>query len=404
MKYILINIIIICNTVISYSNLSSISSFGSNPGNLNAYFYSPSNITSTAPLVVVCHGCNQNAQEMSNRTEWNKLADAYGFKVLYPEQKSLNNINKCFNWFNSFDNERGVGELASIKQMIDYMKTNQNIDDNRIYITGMSAGAAIAVSFAASYPDVINRVAPIAGVPYKSASSSMNAFYAMNPGFSKTPTEWGDKIRNANVNYNGNYPKMVILHGTNDAVVAFGNSQELTKQWCNVNGTDYYADITNNNYLNNNVVTQKVYLMSNNTDTAVLRYDFQNIGHIIPIDEGNGEDQGGTTGNYTQDINFYSSYWIAKFFNLVPSTVISTKKNNKSGEFKITRISTNYLHINIPYKYKETENLKYEIYNIDGKIINKGNVKEIINVHNKINFGIIAIKQKEKIIFSKKIY
>ena len=94
-----------------YATLTPISNFGTNPGNLNGYYYIPTNLSATSPLVIVCHGCDQDAQEIADRTEWNKLADTYGFKLLYPEQKAINNGSKCFNWFNSFDNERKQSNL-----------------------------------------------------------------------------------------------------------------------------------------------------------------------------------------------------------------------------------------------------------------------------------------------------
>lgn len=383
-----------------YATLTPITNFGTNPGNLNGYYYIPTNLTAASPLVIVCHGCDQDAQEIADRTEWNKLADAYGFKLLYPEQKVFNNGTKCFNWFNSFDNERDQGELASINQMVDYMVANHNIDGNRIYITGMSAGAAITVAFSASYPDVINRAAALAGGPYKSAASSVDALYAMNPGYDRTSTQWGDRIRNENPNYTGDYPKMAIFHGTTDAVVAYANAEELAEQWCNVNGTDINVDITNTNFQSNNIVTQQVYQMPNGSDTAVLRYNFQNIGHVIPIDEGTGTMQGGTPGSYTQDINFFSTYWVADFFNLIPSVSNQVETINELS-FKIYNVAQNSLQIITNSK----EELSYEIFDFSGRIVQSGviNNNSIITLNKHINIGILALKKENEVIYSKKI-
>ncbi len=397
------NLILTLTSLVSfsiYATLTPITNFGTNPGFLNAYSYIPTNLTGTSPLVIVCHGCDQDAQEISDRTEWNKLADAYGFKILYPEQNILNNGSKCFNWFNSFDNERGQGEMASINQMIDYMVANHDIDGNRIYITGLSAGAGITVAFAASYPDVINRAAALAGGPYKSASSSLDALYAMNPGYDRTSTQWGDKIRDEHPNYTGDFPKMAIFHGTSDAVVAYANAEELTEQWCNVNGADVNPDITNSNFQNNNIVTQKVYLMPNNSDTAVLRYDFQNIGHVIPIDEGTGPMQGGTPGSYTQDVNFYSTYWVADFFNLIPS-VSNQVEEIEDLSFKVYNID----QYSFGVSNNSSKDLTYEIYDFNGRLIQNGTLsnQSIITLKNHINIGILALKQENKVIYSKKI-
>lgn len=383
-----------------YATLTPITNFGTNPGNLNGYYYIPTNLTTTSPLVIVCHGCDQDAQEISDRTDWNKLADTYGFKILYPEQSIFNNGSKCFNWFNSFDNERDQGELASINQMIDYMVANHNINGNRIYITGMSAGAAITVAFSASYPDVINRAAALAGGPYKSAASALDAAYAMNPGYDRTSTQWGDKIRDENQNYNGVYPKMAIFHGTTDAIVAYANADELTEQWCNINGADISADISNSNFQSNNLVTQTVYQMPNNSDTAVLRYDFLNVGHVIPIDEGTGTMQGGSPGSYTQDINFFSTYWVADFFNLIPS-VSNQIEQLDDLSFKVYNLNKETLKI----ESNSTESITYELFDFNGRIIQKGqlNNETTITLNNPISIAILALKKDNKVIYSKKV-
>jgi len=325
----------------------------------------------------------------------------HGFKILYPEQSIFNNGSKCFNWFNSYDNERGQGELASINQMVDYMVTNHNINGSRIYITGMSAGAAMTVNFSAAYPDVINRAASLAGAPYKAATSSLDALYAMNPGYDKSSTQWGDKIRNENPNFNGNYPRMAIFHGTTDAVVAYSNANELTEQWCNVNGADINADIHNASFQNNNIVDQKVYLMPNGTDTAVIRYDFSNIGHVIPIDEGTGTMQGGSPGDYTQDINFNSTYWVADFFNLIPSVSTGLIEKVNTNSIIISNIRQQTFNIFI----SQIENTTFEIYDFNGRLIKQGTLdySNQISIDTPIHLGIISIKENGKVIYSKKI-
>lgn len=394
-------ILLLTNSILA--NLIALPNFGSNPGNLNGYYYIPTNLTVASPLVIVCHGCDQNAQEIADRTEWNKLADTYGFKILYPEQKTINNISKCFNWFNATDNERGKGELESLNQMIDYMVANHTINGSRIYITGMSAGAGMTVNFAAAYPDIINRAAALAGLPYKAAASAFDASIAMKPGYTNTATVWGDKIRNNsnNPNYSGTYPKMAIFHGTTDAVVAYQNAGELTKQWCNINGADINPDYHNALFQNNNIVDQKVYLMPNQVDTAVIRYDFSNMGHVIPIDEGTGPMQGGSPGSYTQDVNFYSTYWVADFFQLIPAITTTVSELKQGHLISISNVS----RLSFDLKINKIEQTTYEVYDFNGKLIKSGTLdyENNIRLNTPLHLGIIAIKEKGNLIYSKKI-
>jgi poly(3-hydroxybutyrate) depolymerase len=101
------------------TELTEVTAFGSNPGNLKMYMYAPANVPDNAPLVVVLHGCTQNANEYAERTQWNRLAERFGFIVIYPEQQVVNNVLFCFNWFFPADASRDKGESLSIKQMID---------------------------------------------------------------------------------------------------------------------------------------------------------------------------------------------------------------------------------------------------------------------------------------------
>ena len=166
-------------TFLSYAQLTPISSFGSNPGNLNMYVHIPNNMPSNAPLVLVLHGCTQSASSYASESDWNSLADEYGFYVIYAEQKSANNSSQCFNWFESGDITRGYGEAASLKNMTDYMKNNYSIDNSQVFVTGFSAGGGMTTVMLAAYPDVFSGGAVMSGLPYKVATSSNDAFMAM---------------------------------------------------------------------------------------------------------------------------------------------------------------------------------------------------------------------------------
>ena len=74
--------------------------------------------------------------------------------MLFPEQNRANNANLCFNWFVPEDTRRHSGEALSIRQMIETMVIAQGIDRSRIFVTGLSAGGAMASVMLATYPDV----------------------------------------------------------------------------------------------------------------------------------------------------------------------------------------------------------------------------------------------------------
>ena len=190
--------------------LVQVTGFGTNPGNLKMWKYAPANVPANAPLVVALHGCTQTADAYTN-TGWNALADQLKFHVLYPEQLSANNQNACFNWFEPGDIARGQGEALSIKQMVDKMKADYSIDGGRVFVTGLSAGAAMTHVMAAAYPDVFSGAAIMAGIPYKCATTMTDAFSCMSPGASKTDAAWGDLVRGAYSGYTRRLPEDLHL-------------------------------------------------------------------------------------------------------------------------------------------------------------------------------------------------
>ena len=142
---------------LSQGALTPVSSFGTNPGNLNMYYYAPSGITQSVALVVAMHGCTQTASTFSTQSGWNKLANRHKFIVVYPEQVVANNSSQCFNWFDATDQSKGQGEDLSIKQMVDYMKAHFAIDTTKIFVTGLSAGAGMTSVMLATYPQIFNK-------------------------------------------------------------------------------------------------------------------------------------------------------------------------------------------------------------------------------------------------------
>jgi poly(hydroxyalkanoate) depolymerase family esterase len=123
------------------------------------------------------------------------LADRYGFALLLPEQQPSNNPNGCFNWFLPGDTRRGGGEALSIRQMIEKIVIDKNIDRRRIFITGLPAGGAMTSAMLVSYPEVFAGGAIIAGLPYGAASNAQQAFESMFQSPPRSAREWGDLLR-----------------------------------------------------------------------------------------------------------------------------------------------------------------------------------------------------------------
>ena len=115
-----------------------------NPGALRMLAFVPPGLAPGAPLVVVLHGCTQTAAGYDAAAGWSALATAHGFALLFPEQVRGNNANGCFNWFETGDSRRGGGEAASIAHAVAAAVAQHRLDPARVFITGLSAGGAMA--------------------------------------------------------------------------------------------------------------------------------------------------------------------------------------------------------------------------------------------------------------------
>jgi poly(hydroxyalkanoate) depolymerase family esterase len=221
------------------SALEPVASFGTNPAGLTMYRYVPQGTGPNAPLVVLMHGCMQGATDMVN-AGWNTLADKYKFHVVYPEQTVANNPYKCFNWAGVYGNpanlKRGQGENESIKEMVDKMKADYQVDPKRVFAVGFSSGGAEAALMLATWPDVFAAGATFGGIPYDCAESVAGASSCMKPGKDQDAKTWGDLVHAANSSFTGTWPRLSIWQGTADATVDPSNTKEMMRQWTSVHG------------------------------------------------------------------------------------------------------------------------------------------------------------------------
>src|SRR6185437_7214098 len=161
----------------SSSPLTPVTDFGDNPGNLAMYQHIP-NRTGPMPLVLALHGCSQTHQYAIDSGLVDE-SDRDGFALVVAEQSTSNNSEACFNWFQPSDTARDQGEAKSLASMVVKMKTSTTIDDANVFVTGVSAGAAMAVVMLADYPDVFAAGAVFAGIPYGCANTLNDAFTCM---------------------------------------------------------------------------------------------------------------------------------------------------------------------------------------------------------------------------------
>jgi poly(hydroxyalkanoate) depolymerase family esterase len=203
--------------------------FGPNPGRLMMLSYGPEPLAPRSPLVVVLHGCAQTAEAYAENAGWLALADRFGFMVLAPEQAPANNPNRCFNWFSPGDVQRDEGEAASIASMVSHLVAAHDLDGERVFITGLSAGGAMTAAMLAAYPDLFAGGAVIAGLPYGVARNVQDALCVMSRPDGRAAKVLGALIPKRHDI--GAPPRLSIWHGDADFTVHAGNAHDLAQQW-----------------------------------------------------------------------------------------------------------------------------------------------------------------------------
>jgi poly(hydroxyalkanoate) depolymerase family esterase len=293
-----------------HSPLVETNGFGTNPGDLRMWSFVPAGLQQTAPLVVVLHGCGQNAAGYDQGAGWSTLAEHYGFALLLPEQRRTNNAHGCFNWFNPEDTARDQGEACSVRQMIARMVADHGIDQHRIFVTGLSAGGAMTSVMLATYPEVFAAGAVIAGLPFGVASNVREALNGMLQSSSRPSGELGDLVRSAST-HQGPWPKLSVWHGSADRTVDPANASEIVKQWLDVHrlpAAPMFEGIVDGH-------PHQVWWNADG-ETIVESYTITDMAHGTPLGIADNDERYGAAGAFLIEAGISSSYHIANFFGL----------------------------------------------------------------------------------------
>jgi poly(hydroxyalkanoate) depolymerase family esterase len=176
-----------------------------------------------APLLVLLHGCTQDADDVARGTRMDALATARGVAVLYPEQDPDAHPLRCWNWYEPAHQGRGAGEPAILAGMIRGVVEAHGLDPARVFVAGMSAGGAMAAILAATYPELFAGMASHSGVPFGIARGLPAATAALGGTLEVDPEAAAEAVRSAMGDRARRIP-MLIIHGTEDAVVSPRNA------------------------------------------------------------------------------------------------------------------------------------------------------------------------------------
>jgi poly(hydroxyalkanoate) depolymerase family esterase len=164
------------------------------------------------------HGCNQNPDDFAIGTAMNDVAEANGLLVAYPHQAKTHNPSSCWNWFRPADQMRGRGEPAVLANIVKELASEFHLHREQTFIAGLSAGGAMAIVMAETYPDLVGAVGVHSGLDFKSAGDVASAFAAMK-GAPAPQIAASHHAKPA--------VRAIVFHGASDRTVHPSNAKQI---------------------------------------------------------------------------------------------------------------------------------------------------------------------------------
>lgn len=178
------------------------------------------------PLLVMLHGCHQDARTFAASTRMNGMAARERFLVLYPEQPRLANAQGCWHWFDTHSG-RAQAEMAWILKAMDQVGVLYAADRERTAVAGLSAGASMAALLAMHHPARFKAVVMHSGVPPGMATTPSAALGAMRGRREAPPPGDGSA-----------WPPLLVIQGDGDAVVSPRNGAAAAQWWAGAAGAE----------------------------------------------------------------------------------------------------------------------------------------------------------------------
>jgi len=228
--------------------------------------YLPTNYVAgeALPLVINMHGLGSNKAEQTFYAGFNAVANTNNFIVVHPQGLTANvGGTASTHWNANFGT--GVDDIGFLSRIIDEVYADYGINLAKVYATGMSNGGYMSYVLACELSDRITAIASVTG--------------AMTT------------VAVANCNPQRPVPVMQI-HGTADAVVAYGGDGQFTLAaadaigyWVEHNGCEIADRMTipveDIDQMDNSTASLELYPTCNE-GTEVHFYTIQNGAHTWP--------------------------------------------------------------------------------------------------------------------------
>lgn len=281
-------------------------------------FVIPNEVSENRPLLVLLHGCKQNSDIILEGTNLENEALKRDFYLLVPEQSPLSNPDNCWNWFYSHMQTRNLfNEMGEIISALELVIKNHQIDRSKIFVAGLSAGAAFAENLSACYPDYFSGAAIHSGLAFKIAENRFEAESVLTSSTQKHPYYLGEKAYKC---FHGKQVerklrKSLLIHGLDDQRVLPLHVQLIS------NAHEVMVDLIDDNLMNRSnlpEVSEDITNFPNGYQVTLSQKRYKNYTEQIILIKGLGHAWGGgrpISSNFNPDAPS-SNKFILDFFNL----------------------------------------------------------------------------------------
>ena len=135
------------------------------------HVYAPSGLKANSPLLISCHGMDQDPNYQQSNTHWEAVADTAGFVVVYPRGGT-----GMSTWDISGDKD-----TKWMTEIIAQMQKDYDIDTKRVYLSGFSMGGMFTYHSMSKIADKIAAFAPTSGTNVFGASKAMRPVPIIHP-------------------------------------------------------------------------------------------------------------------------------------------------------------------------------------------------------------------------------
>ena len=332
--------------------------FQHNGENRQYIYYQPDNLQDNAPLVFVMHGYSSDASIIKNYSGMNDLADEKGFAVCYPRGTVDNYGNRFWNVGYTFHPNETVDDVNFLKELANYLQTENNLSTNNTFATGMSNGGEMCYMLACQASETFRAVTSVAGMMLQEIMNTCSPENLI-PIFEIHGTIDYVNIYNGDPNGSGGWG-------------AYPSIPETIEYWSDLNNCSSFSseNLPNINTTDGSYVVKERHYDSDNGNEIWL-YKVVGGDHDWP----------GAFGN--MDINSSLEAWL--FFELSMNNSLSIE-NTILNEFYVT---PNPVKEKIIIQSSLTD-YSYILYDLSGKKIKEGD-ESIIDLENSSN-GIYFLK------------